>query len=674
MESVLDLIRIAKNNDRETVFNSYVDSSNIADKIMDSLVKFYNVNKEGFPLDDNKDKIGIISNCMALSSFIELKKMKAKTSQHNPIFRLLIEKVFADIYKDGTNPVFTAEPYSKVKITSYTETISKVLITIVDLRDYFLNKYANEKYQIGDGYQFLDTFDQPINIKGKAYKDFLSILKPIEDLIKSCLDVLIDSAIVVEEQEQKPFYLLGNKKIVSYSGKEEAVKYKGWSFKTPTIEENNRFEPSIYFTYHVTNAFLNLFNSLNPQFVLNYDLKSKEEKEEYINGIVNQSEFASVKFHQDEIFFKKYFDKIDLFRNQTISAGRYFHTTIYANHVDFGYDFINNDLSGVSVANVDNSSYSTSALINTLLVLSIYINCGIDDDFNSIGEKDYLYGQIQYSLNNIKKVYDSKSRKNFEDSVNSYKLGEERIPSSATELFKIIRMDTSNTSMYDLVPLYCNTYSIIFDYLIRYPQKEMVNNLEWVLENKASDEWYWDKRGFNINNNLYYVFYIENFYRYFDQYEKDFLEKQGLISRYKKQIEDEVVKAKKQEQLANVKINDLQVKLETKRSNLDLEVENLVNQVLDSKIDSLFGSYFDKLLRNIETFKAESYLKTEDEIADYVMDTLNANPSIKMLLYVNALSNIKVNLDEMTSIINEDDRVSKVESLLRNYIINNINK
>ena len=53
-------------------------------------------------------------------------------------------------------------------------------------------------------------------------------------------------------------------------------------------------------------------------------------------------------------------------------------------------------------------------------------------------------------------------------------------------------------STYDLVPLYCNTYNLVSNYVIRYPQKEMRDNLVWVLENKSADGWYWTKESFSM--------------------------------------------------------------------------------------------------------------------------------------------------------------------------------
>ena len=183
-------------------------------------------------------------------------------------------------------------------------------------------------------------------------------------------------------------------------------------------------------------------------------------------------------------------------------------------------------------------------------------------------------------------------------------------------------------STYDLVPLYCNTYNLIFNYVIKYPQKEMRENLAWLLENKASDDWYWTKDGFSINNNLYYIYALDSFYSYYKKYEADFLDADGLSSSLKKK-EREIVKIKeaneKERQAAEEKFKRDLEDISRKRSPLDQEVENITQSVLEREFSQRFEKSF------------EGYI---DMAIDFVLRAINAGEE-KLDIFVEEFYNNK---------------------------------
>ena len=156
-------------------------------------------------------------------------------------------------------------------------------------------------------------------------------------------------------------------------------------------------------------------------------------------------------------------------------------------------------------------------------------------------------------------------------------------------------------STYDLVPLYCNTYNLVSNYVIRYPQKEMRDNLVWVLENKSADGWYWTKESFSINNNLYYIYAIDSFYSYYDRYEATFLAadtlKRSLDSKERKIIN---IKDGYERNIQEIKAEhkaELE-KAKSERSPLDHEAENFIIDVMKKNFAALFeetfGNYVEK--------------------------------------------------------------------------------
>lgn len=709
MENSLDYLRKKRKKTRrntqsatqsKNIFYTYEDSKDIATKMMKSFVGFYDKGAKGFPLDSiNNKRIGIISNCMALSTFIELQNMDADTREYNDIFRTLIEQVFKDVYPNGEQPIFTAAPYTNdANITTYLETVSKVLITMVDLRADFIKKIYNKKLNL-EKLDLLEMYGAPILIKGQEYSDFESILQPLEQLIIDCISLINESCLPVEVDKICDYKILGNKKVESYFKKEDKIRYKGWSFHKPETENAKGYEPSIYFTYHVTNAFLNFYKSFDLLMYLEYDPEASDlensEQTPRESLLKNRTEEEKEKFTRDEAFFNIHKEAINEFRNKVISAGRYLDDLLTKNEVDLGYDFVNSDLTPISVTQLNNSSYS-SVLLDTTFLLAILINAGIDDDYKQVDELDYLYNQFLYSLNNIKKVYDAKLRKSFEDSVATYKFGEEKMPSIAAEKFKNIRMATSTTSVYDLIPLYCNTYSTMFDFLIQYPQKEMVSNLKWVLDNKAdgNNNWYWSKRGFNINNNLYYVFAIENFYNYYEVYERDFAQeeeeirqkygneitsRENRISNLNKALEqaknkaDRVIADKEIE--FNSRISELEKERDEKKSPLDLAVEdkiqNKIDSVIETKINDAMELYFSNIL------EAASKLKEIDNIqglagfdkVDQMNDIIkHGSMGLHAVLAFSLFDKISITPDTISGV-----NVEQVPDEVRKRLINKIN-
>lgn len=586
MGNALDLI--IERQSEQNIFRSYKDSKQIAAEIYQSFKKFYSFDNQGFPLDGGTDKIGIISNCMALSTFIELKKMGAfyeqkknniDTSEDDAIFYNLIQKVFEEIYLDGREAIFNATPYisDEYRITNYIETISKVLITMVDLREYFINKSIVNDI---DNY----VIKNKINIRGTIYNNFDGLIEEVEHLIGICIKKLNEGCLPIQEDY---YFQFNNQKLI-----DEKIEYKGWNFQIPTIEEMNQFEPSIYYTYHATNAYLNFYNSftliLDQEFKhINYSLDRSDEK----------YTFKEKKLSLDQDFFNRHLEDIKSFRTRTISAGRYFDMIMRKNGVDLAFDFVNNDLKPESIN--FSFEYETNILLNTTFVLAILINADVDGTYNQLGEKDYFYGQLQHALSNVKKVYDSAKRASKDDFVNSYHFANEHVSEQEKAVFQTLRMSYRG-SLYDFIPLYCNTYNTIFDFLIQYPQKEMSNNVALILENKAENEWYWNRKAFDANNNIYYLFALENFYIYYQNYEANYVDTDRSLQILKQEYK------KEKDLINNRHINELEKLQEElaytkklydeKNSKLDAEVISLAERAVARSSDLVKEAVY-KLVR-----------------------------------------------------------------------------
>jgi hypothetical protein len=234
---------------------------------------------------------------------------------------------------------------------------------------------------------------------------------------------------------------------------------------------------SIYYTYHATNAYVSLYNAypkiLTASFFTTGRLDEKEFK--------NYSESQRKKLDYDLAFLKRAKPDIMEFRGMCSSAGRYFDTIMKEKGIDLSFDYIKNGFGKVSAAQILESQ-KNNYVMETLFTIAIIMNAGVDEDYEFVGQNDYIYNQILYSLTNIKKIYNLLKRSNKEDLIDSYMLSSalfsEKIPSKYNELVRRFRNSCENVSAYNLVPLLCNTYSTVFAFLIKYPNKEMVDNLE----------------------------------------------------------------------------------------------------------------------------------------------------------------------------------------------------
>ncbi len=601
--------------DNERIIYEYAPAKEVGTKILEGFLKFYDKRAKGFPLDDseknNKQKFGTITNIMALSTLLELKSLDVDISVCEEIYYNLIERVFAGIYR-GDKIVFDATPYwddDRYPITTYVETASKLISTFVDLRDELIERLYKKKTKL----------PRAVVVRGREISDVNGLLECTERLLIDACEMINDASLPITD----PFeYTIEGKKTARV-GVDATVFARGWAFQKAVPGTESGYETSIYYTYYGTNAFISIYNSMEDYYDYldgGAELFSSLDKSS-LNAEERQRRF---KYEQDAQFYKKYSNILSKMRELTASAGRYLETQLRANGVDIAFDYIDKELKKVSLDTIEKGK--NNHIMNSLLVFATLINSGVDDDYSSIGRTS-IFQTIQFALTNIKKIYIAYKDGRREDLIDSFSLGEDKCPGDVAIIMQSWRK-SGKISTYDLVPLYCNTYNLIFNYVIKYPQKEMRENLAWLLENKASDDWYWTKDGFSINNNLYYIYALDSFYSYYKKYEADFLDADGLSSSLKKK-EREIVKIKeaneKERQAAEEKFKRDLEDISRKRSPLDQEVENITQSVLEREFSQRFEKSF------------EGYI---DMAIDFVLRAINAGEE-KLDIFVEEFYNNK---------------------------------
>lgn len=623
MPNINDIIKNKKG--KKDFFNTYVKSSEIGEKIFKSFKKLYCEGK-GFPISETKNKYGIISNLMALSTILELSDMGVNISSFINEFHFLIKYIFDSVYRNGYNaePIFDASPYlndSNYQLDSYVETASKVMIVMNDLRIFAVKNDIKK-----------NEFGEAIELSNHTINSYSELINSTEHIIIDTIEFLNSSVLVVKDDKVKKRQIDGN--IISRSGLPAEIKYRGWSFCNPS-NESELFSTSIYYTYHATNAYVSLYNAYSNILEQIFNNNISDEQDNIESNIFDiQQEL----YNRNKSFIIKNKDMINDFRIKTASSGRYIETVLDDNGVNIAFDFIKSDFTAISSSSVIEIQ-ENNAVINTLFVLAIFLNAGIDEDYEYVSSnfsfssknRDWIYNQLQFSLSNIRKIYRVLKVDKKEEIIDSYKLNvsllSDKYPNKYNTLVQQFRIGCRDISVYDLIPLLCNTYYIVFDYLIRYPQIEMVENLELIMENCCGNEWLWgDLNGFNINNHLYYVVALENFYSYYNNYElvlsgnnKTY---QKEVVRIKEEYETKFTEKNNEQNQLLQKVENLKNELNTKRSNLDKEVEILAQNIFEKKFEQTFINSLENMLNDAAGFCIDAFTKryTSAQIIDKFKD------------------------------------------------------
>ena len=621
MPDINDIILRKKEGDE--FFNVYKPIEEIGGKIFDSFKKIYTPGK-GFPLSQKDLRYGTLSNIMALSTLLDINNMDIDMVDFQDSFRFVLKTVFDTVYKNGYNAslVFDATPFLDAQqsdeFDSYVETASKVLATMVDLRQYAHKNNLRK-----------NPFGEPIVLAGKNISSFYELAIIAEKLLIDCISFLNKAVLTIKESEIRTRTI--ENKVIDRDSFDSEIKYRGWTFCDPE-GESDEYSTSIYYTYHVSNAFVSFYNAHSNLFDrIFYDtfeegfIKDKSEEEKELYKI-------------DETFILNNKAIINEFRVKVNSSGRYIENILLDNGVDIVLDFIKSDFTKISFSDVIGTQDKNS-VTNTLFTIAIFLNSGIDEDYEYISkkerltkDKDWFYNQLLFSISNIKKIYNILKTTNKQEIVDSFSLSSsllnEKYPSHYNSLVQQLRKGSRNVAVYDLIPLLCNTYSIVFNYIVKYPQLDMVDNLEMIMENCLGNEWLWgDVDGFNVNNNLYYIFALENFYDYYEKYEviltRNKKEYNRIVKEKQAEYETKIQEERERNKELEDKVKQLENVLSEKKSNLDKEVEILAKSTFESVFEEKFTDCLDKMLLDATMFYIDSITKNKTSaqaLADFKED------------------------------------------------------
>lgn len=605
---------VEKKADSKVIFNKYKDKEEIAQKIAQVLLtKKYNSGKgnqgkkfaRGFyNTDMDRTQVGLLTQCLGLQAVSSLSGFGLDMTSYSGVIDHTLNDIFGRIG-------FTREVYGQITAMGDSLNYDKELLA-----------YNMTPFIKGSEY---DDDEEDAVVVNTCVESACNVLKAVveardmilkqEDAGKKLSLTFEDKAIETEElikmTEVLIRYTIGwissacikAKRTINYSiggkrAKNSLVAFLGWNFfKVANTDED--YEPSLYMTYSVCSAYIAVAQSI------------QEVRSDVENGKLKDA--PTYIYKQNRRFYGLIQNEFNAFRLQCISAGRYEEMRTNGlfgggKEIDLASKFIGQNYVEMDFNDINNST-TNDAVINTVLHVLILIYSGIDIDYDIMGKSDEFFDEMQYALQNILRCYKYLLKEDKTYIVEQYVLSfKEKMPSAVAGLAKILRRQRIQVT--SLLPLLIRANNEVSRYLIKYPQKQNVEYLRLILENRADSdkgkEWAWDKEGYNITSENYFIKALLNFYEYYEEYEECYIAPEEVLKNEREKLESEanrrieaIKKEWSQDKEAYAKIiaeKDKTIReLTLNREPLIKEVISLIDETISKNLDSYLAASLNNL-------------------------------------------------------------------------------
>lgn len=584
MEDILqDIINEQEDyGSKEHIFNNYVEKEIIAKKVFDKFK--WKVSKNGlFYLSENNKNVGVISVLDGLKSLAILCKMGIDIRNEAKYLDLLnenLKQLFVSInYQKGVRGVlsYNLTPFVDAETINvpYVDTACKLISAVIVVRDLLL---------------LLDDNDKDRNLVNVPdIGNVNDVLHALNDITNETIEFICDAAIPVSGDKQVLTY-----KIKNEDGEEESeeieVGYIGWNFtkfENDRIKdsERKRLEPSLYFTYSVSQAYMAIYESAEKAIRAIRDENVEEARLELEQREVN-------KFDRDVEFIKTIFESYNRFRGILRGVGLHLDQSIQ--NIDLRDSYLGIDGRGIDNDEIIRST-TNNALFNTLFAISIMNNSGVFDIYDKYNPEKR---RLEYASSVVSNVYDmymdlEAAKKLY--IVEQYVLNfNEFMPEAYFEDANYLRKQ--RIQVITIIPLLVKTYSLISAWVVQYPQKQMIDYLKLILESRKTNtkegkkEWIWDKEMYDVTINSIFINTLADFYQYYEKYEEPFIDQEKAISKEKEKSEkDAKAKIQSAREEANRVVQEAEEKvrqLNEERENLPIivAIKDLVREVLEKEL------------------------------------------------------------------------------------------
>lgn len=200
--------------------------------------------------------------------------------------------------------------------------------------------------------------------------------------------------------------------------------------------------------------------------------------------------------------------------------------------------FFNYDLSIVDDDTVRHSQ-SSDVLFNMVFIVNIVISSGLnealrekitkatDPEAKEKYQKEYnnMFELLQLAIQRTSRFYNDLKQVGRDYIVDQYYAVFNEDYVYHRVLAKELRK--RRIRMMSLLPVIISTFTLLGEYMVKYPQIDMIKYLDSLLEDRILGEnneyvWLWEKDCYYATSTYYYVSSLAGFYRYYETYEERF--------------------------------------------------------------------------------------------------------------------------------------------------------
>ena len=532
--------------DKSGIFSKYRERDEVGGWMLSSFLNptFNKGIDKGFTMSNTTTTLGVISQCYGILTLAEYSKFDLDLGKYpdacakiSMAFNYILSHIGADkeelIFDASSYFDATADKKEKLAITDYTETVALVLKCSVEIRRLLRNDLnsnrdtivIDKKYLKQDFIGEFDATDKNATTRAE--------LTLVERLIAKCMGVLSKSALTIKGGEN--YYLKNSDKPLPDVFRQKML-YKGWTFTRIDKDKHDKCEPSLYFTYLVSDAYLAFYESFSEAIGIlrgvivdkimddngwsasEFEEADAElEDDELSENAQSQAKAELAEVPLDELdrevekvnldtfftenklslptwevmedlrFLQSNYKKYREFQKTNMDAGHYVDT--YFSEFDTTRDFFSYNFKLVTAQSIEDSS-SSDALFNVLFAMNIMLAAGTDIDYTANGRKDEFYEALQYTIPNIQRLYKKFVREGKESVCDQYILKfNEALPKDDNKYSpfnQVKELRKQRIFAYTLTPIVIKTYTTLSKYLTPYPQYEMRMYEKEIVANKMT--------------------------------------------------------------------------------------------------------------------------------------------------------------------------------------------
>ena len=392
----------------------------------------------------------------------------------------------------------------------------------------------------------------------------------------------------------------------------------GWGYA------NGCSEPSLFFTYSVIEAYSDLEDNI---YGLGDDVRDETLIEYLKVGDRNLlKELHDLCFKVGDVTWEIYKKNL---RN-----------SFFSEKFDGTVNIITNEA-------IRNSSRST-ALFNSLYITFIlfytYMNNPeihahrYDIPGNVVRgqeEIDDVINSMTRCLQNIQNFYSDLKEEGLESIVNKHTISFNQLNTISPEISRVLNNEEVQAS--SLLPMLVKGYNLVNLYILKFPQQDMSDLFDEILDAKMENEWLWEERKYSLLSTERYIEAIADFFDYYDEYERSYAkrnyDRQEEVEKIRKRIQastdrrikdrEEQLEKASEEALAKAKEellrqNEEELRKERERINFEISsrytieprIEDKINDILDQRLGGMFNEKLAKALETITSLN-NSYYKSE---------------------------------------------------------------